>query len=130
MTLEDRIEQEDRAYITRFLVGHMNRSARAIRDDRGKTALHYAVDGAPGLLEILLDSMSLVDVRAQDLEGNTALHIAVQRSVHTEQIKLLLSHMSEESIDLRNAMGRTALHEAAELGRHEVVQGLVSRMSR
>jgi hypothetical protein len=91
-------------------------------DNRGKTAVHYAIQGNQlKSLELLLDSGA--EVRQYTQDGDTALHIATYEGNAT-LIWPLLDHGAElEAID---ASGRTPLLEAILKRRLEIMKILLA----
>ncbi len=66
-------------------------------------------------------------VRARNLEGRSALHLAVDQATKTT-VDLLLGHGSD--VDARDERGNTPLHVAARRGDAEIVRVLAERSKR
>jgi ankyrin repeat protein len=77
------------------------------RDDLGMNALHWAVDRGDYRLTSLLLECPLIDVNAQDNEGQTALHIATACD-HTSIIKLLIDAGAD--VNIVDVHGNVAQH--------------------
>ncbi len=93
-----------------------------IRDDEGKTPLHYAVaDGTVAGGRALLEGGA--DVDAADLLGITPLHSAT-RAGAKEWVGLLLDHGADPNAEALS--GRTPLALARDLG-HEAIADLLRR---
>eukprot|EP01120_Amphizonella_sp_Union-15-10_P003364 TRINITY_DN13787_c0_g1_i1.p1 TRINITY_DN13787_c0_g1~~TRINITY_DN13787_c0_g1_i1.p1 ORF type:complete len:611 (-),score=110.35 TRINITY_DN13787_c0_g1_i1:99-1931(-) len=124
-----------------------------IRDLEGKTALHYAAkEGKTRIIELLAEKgadldaqdsnqntplhnaknkyatlrlMNLgADVNKTNMEGATALSIAVERG--EQDVVEVLAEFKETNLDLQRTDGRTPLYTASYLGYIETVQVLVS----
>lgn len=103
-------------FLLKVLLKYQQTDLINICNKNGQTALHLAVD-CRNLTVIDYLMYTNVDVSLQDVEGNTALHVAVNKSVPITIFKLLLSPGSEvqKYIDLKNYDGHTALHLAVKL---------------
>ncbi len=117
MELLDGYESEDnietKAYILEKLLEKIDANKK---DDKGKTALHFAAahreweDTRSRLAEMLLTAGA--DINAQDDEGKTPLMYAVKevglwRDTALESVGFMVSHGAD--ITLRDKEGRTAL---------------------
>lgn len=80
------------------------------RDERGNTALHFAVAAGRGIepAMVLLDAGAGID--AQDSGGRTPLHWALTHGAGPETVRLLLSRGAP--LDVRDIDGNTALDRA------------------
>ncbi len=100
--------------------------ALAQGDHRGRTPLHYlAWHGTHDvtLLKTLWDNLPPHARDAQDVNGQTALHLASERD-HVALVALLLDLGATP--DATDARGRTALHVAARHGHVHVIEQLLS----
>jgi len=88
-----------------------------VRDNFGKTALHYAVLRGAKMVQMLLEKGA--EVGAKDNSGQTALHSAAE-SGHGAVINLLLEKGSD--VAAKDGDGMTPLHFAAKCGHEAVVQ--------
>jgi len=77
---------------------------------------------AMNLLKIMVNSKN---INSRDSDGNTALHIAVQKDSNIEQIKYLISLSSD--VDARNRSGDTPLYIAVQKNRREAGELLLSK---
>ena len=109
----------------RVIVGDENTDINA-KDEKGMTALQYAViKGYPKLIDKLL-AFENIKVNSQDGGGLTALHYAVlQRS--ESAVKGLLAHEGI-NINIKDGNGLTALHHAVK-GYPTLVVWLLSRQA-
>jgi ankyrin repeat protein len=90
-------------------------------DNKGKTALHFAVQS--GFFEISEHLINCgCNVDAQNIGGQTALHYAVFQQ-YPSIVKLLLANGA--NVNLPNIEGQTALHYAAQVGNFEIVKILI-----
>lgn len=90
---------------------------KVLRDYRGRSSLHYAIEsGAYELLDTLLASGADVDMK--DAMGNSPLHVAAYKNC-ISSIKVLLGHKAK--IDATNSLGRTPLFKAIESGANDVL---------
>ncbi len=89
------------------------------RDEKGRTALHYAVDGKT--VSLLVEKGA--NVNAADVGGYTALHLAVTEK-HLETVReLIKSGANANAEEYGNKC--TPLHLACMVGKVEVVKELV-----
>ncbi|MGL9762088.1 MAG: ankyrin repeat domain-containing protein [Wolbachia sp.] len=89
------------------------------RDEKGRTALHYAVDGK--IVSLLVEKGA--NVNAADIGGYTALHLAVTEK-HLETVReLIKSGANANAEEYGNKC--TPLHLACMVGKVEVVKELV-----
>ena len=108
-------------------------------DRKGQTLLHLATDS--GISEMVATLLTLgVDVNAQDIRGDTALHVAAKsQNSNAAVIKALIDGGAD--IQTRNFAGETygiarvphdatALHLAAYVGRVEIVRVLLEHASK
>ncbi len=65
------------------------------------------------------------DLSVQDIEGNTALHIACQEASKLDTVKLIINRNDWPS-HVKNNLGNTPLHIACEYGHTEIVKALLS----
>jgi len=94
----------------------------SIRDYRGRSSLHYAIEsGAYELLDTLLASGADVDMK--DAMGNSPLHVAAYKNC-ISSIKVLLGHKAK--IDATNSLGRTPLFKAIESGANDAFELLAA----
>jgi len=82
----------------------------------GLSPLHWAVEGEPAIVDILLDAGASVNARSR--QGATPLMQAVQEGA-LETVRHLLGRSAD--VDAADARGFTALHRAAEMGELDVV---------
>ncbi|OQS02843.1 ankyrin repeat domain-containing protein 50-like [Thraustotheca clavata] len=89
-------------------------------DDKGKSALHLAVQvGSSAVVKVLVNS-SQINLNIEDADGNTPLHIAAQYDKATV-IRLLMY----ADFNRKNKNGKTALYIAAESGNVNSVKELL-----
>lgn len=81
-----------------------------IQDEKGYTALHYAVElNNITIIKSLLKAGSTLD--KQDCDKNTPLHFAVRKSNNSEVVKLLLDAGAE--VNITNLYSESPLHIAS-----------------
>ena len=94
------------------------------KDERGMTALQYAViKGYPKLIAKLL-AFENIEVNSQDNGGLTALHHAVMQG-NRQVVNALLAHEGID-VDIKDGSGLTALHHAVMQKNWQAVQALVA----
>jgi ankyrin repeat protein len=80
-----------------------------IKDDLGRTPLHYAASSDNlSVVSLLIESGAELD--AQDNDGQTPLYMALTEGYYYETVWTLLDNGA--SVELENANGETALHLA------------------
>ncbi|KAK2723350.1 uncharacterized protein LOC136033622 isoform X2 [Artemia franciscana] len=84
-------------------------------DERGKTALYYAVTNNDLELVKELTKVKSIDPNVQDFDGNTCLHIAAQGGY--SEIVNVLTLTKGIQLDTRNNLGLTPLMKAAIQGK-------------
>jgi ankyrin repeat protein len=100
------------------------RSSEGYSSEWGNTPLHLAArDGRVEAAELLLDAYA--NVNAKNHRGQTPLHRAVG---HPSLARLLIENLA--NVDAADNLGQTALHWAAQDGRVETVELLLSKGSR
>jgi ankyrin repeat protein len=93
-----------------------------IRNDGGKTALHYACEKECfKLVKELVHKTEAAIINAQDKGKNTLLHRAVKRGKEDVALALITSC----DTNIKDSRGRTALHYACDGGLLSLVQKLV-----
>jgi ankyrin repeat protein len=98
-------------------------SCLEIKDGRGRSALHYAVqDGNLDLITSLLASPYATTMSMPDSTGRSLLHHAVYSS-RIDVIDLLLN--ANLKMDAVDASGRTILHQAALHGHPDIARRLI-----
>nr|ADA72324.1 AnkA [Anaplasma phagocytophilum] len=106
------VEGSDPAFTAALL---MKGCSLGSKDIDGNTPLHTAAftvgKNALSNLEVLCDQSLIVDVNAQNKNGNTPLHIATERMDH-EKIDSLISRFSD--ISVANNAGQSVFHIVAE----------------
>jgi ankyrin repeat protein len=105
-------------------------SAIDVRDNSGRTPLHYAMrddtwdhderelSDVFHCVRLLLDSGASAE--AQNNVGSTPLHAAAASRTSQEIVQLLIENST--NIDLRNNIGQTALHEASQCGQPDILR--------
>ena len=98
-----------------------------MKDETGKTAMHYAVLNCPQVVETLLNENEDIAF-IEDNDKCTAVHIAA-RSGHVKSIRNITNAVRiagrlAEAVDICDIKGRTPLHYAAENGHQEVTEVL------
>ena len=94
------------------------------KDNKGKTALHWAARGGhAGVASLLLERGA--DLEAKQNYGKTALHIAVFGG-HAEVASLLLERGAE--LEVKDDFGKTALDYAEERGHKNVANLLRAKI--
>lgn len=86
------------------------------RDEKERTALHYAIDAKT--VRVLVEKG--VDVNAADVEGYTALHLAV-----TEKRLEIVRELIKSGANVNAESKCTPLHLACMVGEKEIVKELV-----
>ncbi|WP_341819672.1 ankyrin repeat domain-containing protein [Wolbachia endosymbiont (group A) of Brachyopa scutellaris] len=89
------------------------------RDEKGRTALHYAIDAKT--VRLLVEKG--VDVNAADVGGHTALHLAVTEKRLENMRELIKSGGNVNAEEYGNKC--TPLHLACMVGKKEIVEELV-----
>jgi len=89
-----------------------------------KTALHMAASAGKLAIVKLLHQYK-INLHAQDINGETAIHHAV-RSNNVDTAKTIIEYLvhAGASLDVQNRIGETALHIAARYGCAELVHCL------
>lgn len=77
---------------------------------------------------LLTNDISKADIRAQDIEGRTALHFAVSGIGGEDLIPLLLR--SEAKLNKQDKLGRTPLHTCADYGNHGAARTLLRKRAK
>ena len=96
----------------------------ALRDDNGRTALHFVVDGLNDSSEILRSLLNNgADVNAKSVCNETPLMVA-SRSSDVETVALLIERGAH--VDLQDIKNNTALHNAARSNTEEIVGTLLN----
>ena len=85
------------------------------------TALHRAVPGCHCPLIMLLLKNPALDLNKLDMDGNTALHIAIERR-NLEVVQLL--HAAGADLEIADKSGRTALLLALQYGQIGIMEGM------
>lgn len=121
-TICEIINTEDFEKITSFFTSNLNRIQE--KDKNGNTALHHAVIAKRlDVVQFLLESGAEVD--AQNLKGQTALHLAIDDGDCCDKIcQLLFSHHA--SVDIQDGHGNTPLMDAVFLD-NELIQLLIEK---
>jgi ankyrin repeat protein len=110
--------------IAEVLVAHMGGQALEAKDERGRTALHWAVeDFGLGIVKLLLSAGAKVVSENKDRE--TLMLSAVQRG-HVGIMAALAKHITGHELEAKDRHGMTALHLAVEFNRTEMVNLLLS----
>lgn len=92
----------------------------------GKTALHYAIEGALDSIALaLIDAGANVNIASGNPINPYPLHLAVVANRKKIVEKLLHTNVSINQLSLVG--GKTALHKAAEIGLFEIVVMLVKK---
>ncbi|WP_353286517.1 ankyrin repeat domain-containing protein [Wolbachia endosymbiont (group A) of Crataerina pallida] len=89
------------------------------RDEKGRTALHYAIDAKT--VRLLVEKGA--NVNAADVEGYTALHLAITEKRLETVRELIKSGGNVNAEEYRNKC--TPLHLACMVGKVEIVEELV-----
>ena len=106
-----------------------------IRDAKGRTALHVAVEQGNSSIVRLLTMRTngkkeelpicVANINAQDKEGSTPLHIAILR--RDGAIMKTLLQIPDIDIEVKDASGHTPLHCAILAGLENVVEILLAK---
>ncbi|WP_265029684.1 ankyrin repeat domain-containing protein [Wolbachia endosymbiont (group A) of Philonthus cognatus] len=110
-------------------LGKFNKSAKELlensykniyaRDEKERTALHYAIDAKT--VRLLIEKG--VDVNAADVRGHTALHLAITEKRLETVRELIKSGANVNAEEYENKC--TPLHLACMVGKVEIVEELV-----
>ena len=96
------------------------------KDESGFTLLHYAAShNQVAIIQYLLDSD--MDVNQIDIDGNTALHLAIKNG-HTEAMKCLLDPKNID-VTIVNNNKDSPFHTAIRFGSPELVRAYMSHPS-
>jgi ankyrin repeat protein len=98
-----------------------------LKDERGKTLLHYAAEARNrGAIARLLELGA--DVNAQDADGATALHLVV-RAGDSQRLGQMLTSLLDAGADVNlvDAQGRVALHYAVEANAPNAVAAILGK---
>ena len=96
--------------------------------ESGSNALHYLCRSTEvnewyiRILQMLLERKC--NVNAENNEGNTPVHVAVQRCPSVEVIRMMLS-LSKANLTILNKAGYSPLHVAIERNAQNIVEGLI-----
>lgn len=104
-----------------------------LQDNSGMTALHYASNKGPQVIEYLCQHMTNDQIGLQDEIGYTALHSAIKNNSHDKEgIGFLCHYMTEDQVGLVDEFGQTALHYAcySRTADEQVVQVLCQSMKK
>lgn len=106
-----------------------------LQDMDGRTILHYAfLSGNEGLFKESIKGRGPCDINIRDNEGNTALHIAIEKDVLHTVMPLgeypimkaaLFNQINKPDLSLQNNNGDTLLHLAVRKGYVELVEELL-----
>ncbi|WP_422410919.1 MULTISPECIES: ankyrin repeat domain-containing protein [unclassified Endozoicomonas] len=94
-----------------------------VQTESGLTVLHEAVLANSYSVVRLLIRVGLIKINAQDDQGNTSLHYAIQNN-DMEMIEILLS--AGAGINIMNGLGYTPLHLAVQLENQVIVDYLLN----
>ncbi|KAK5656008.1 hypothetical protein OQA88_5146 [Cercophora sp. LCS_1] len=109
--------------VTETLLKVTDESVNA-QDDRGATALHYAVRNGHRSTATILVSFG-ANLKIQDCDGRVPLHIASSHG-HTDTVQLLLQQLMSTDINCQDHTGATPLHYAVQKGHRSVLKALLS----
>jgi ankyrin repeat domain-containing protein 17 len=111
--------------VARLLLEHMGGQGVDSRDNRGKTALHHAAGyGDEEVVLFLLGSGANDSSQCQE-RWTPLMDALVSGNVGVARV--LVEHMGEEDVDIRQAEQRSALHFAASSGNEEAVVALLRK---
>jgi ankyrin repeat protein len=97
-----------------------------LKSQKGKTALHFAVeDGWESLAKSLLE-IDQSGLYARDNEGNTPLHLAIIAR-YNDVANFLIDQADANGLLIQDNDGYTALHIAVGLGFDDVVSNLLAK---
>jgi ankyrin repeat protein len=115
--------------VVQVLLEHTGSQGLEAKDTKGWTALHRAADeGHEETAAFLLDQGA--DATAtNDYYGETPLMLACYKG-HRGIMQVLIQHMGEEGLEMRERWEMTALHVAAAWGHAETVALLLSKGAR
>lgn len=96
------------------------------RDNHHWTALHHAVDnGSIECVRLLLDNPTHVPIFAQTFEGQTALHLACERSGTSAELVRMLLEAYPDLVPMQNNEDVCALYLAIERGRDDLTKLII-----
>jgi ankyrin repeat protein len=93
-------------------------------EESERTLLKAAAAGDATMLNILAWRLKNFNVR--DKHGNTALHLACERSVNKEEAVKLLAGRKDVSVNAQNNAGETPLHKTAVQGDTRAITALLA----
>jgi len=99
---------------------------------RRSAALHLTVEKEICNLAVVEYLSNCTDVRIQDIDGNTALHLAIKRPyAEAEHIMRLLlrSRYAKEAVKICNDQGTTVLHDAIARSAHRDIVLAIADMA-
>ena len=110
------------------LLDHCQFNFNQVLNQRGGTLVHYvAMFGHLKLAKSLI-SLESVDWNAQDIDCNTALHIACMQ-YNVEFVKLIIEHCDTSVVTIRNGNLQTPMHIASQNGEMEILDLLLTKFS-
>jgi ankyrin repeat protein/nucleoside phosphorylase len=93
------------------------------RDNRGKTALHWAaLKGNEAVVRLLVDNGA--DIKTKDKDGDTVLHRAAQKGSEA-MVQVLVDRGAD--LDVKDNDGQTALHLASKRENESIARLLLDR---
>jgi ankyrin repeat protein len=111
--------------VVELLLQHLGMQALEERDERGRTAVHFAVVGKKEeVLALLLSKGAQAGVA--DDSGTTPFMKACEAG-RLGVVRLLLQHQGEQVLEETNSQGRGAVHYAAQEGHEEILHFLLSQ---
>ena len=104
-----------------------NESSINVKDERGRTATHFAAwrDSYQSVSMLVQENQEKVDVNLTDDYGRTALH-AASRNGNAEMVDLLLEN--EANVIIADQLGYTAVHQAVCSGNRQIFATLYGKL--
>jgi ankyrin repeat protein len=115
----------DHLGVVRLLLNHTGNEGLEDRDNKGHTALYYAVRwGNQEVAAFLWSRGAQTNIR--DNQNGTFL-MAATKNGHLSVVQMLLEHTGKEGFEETDVRGQTVLHYAARRGHDEIVEFLLGQ---
>ena len=114
--------------VVSVLLDHCQFNFNQELNQRGGTLVHYVTMFGHLKLAKSLISLESVDWNAQDIDCNTALHIACMQD-NVEFVKLIIEHCDTSVVTIQNGNLQTPMHIASQNGEVEILDLLLTKFS-